>query len=86
MKIKITESGFVAGEYHEKGEVLEVTERQANTGVRRGRVEIVESGSGDGDTEKGRLKTKLDALGVPYRGNASVDTLKGLLAENDPTA
>lgn len=39
-KIEITESGYVAGEYHEKGEVLEVTERQASCGLRRGRVKI----------------------------------------------
>ena len=38
MKAEVIESGLVAGEPREKGQVLELTEREFACGVRRGRV------------------------------------------------
>ncbi|MDC1268150.1 hypothetical protein N8Z76_00295 [Gammaproteobacteria bacterium] len=38
---KVIESGFVAGEYHEKGEILNLTSRQKRTGLARERIEEV---------------------------------------------
>jgi hypothetical protein len=35
----VTESGFVAGAYHEEGEKLSLTQREFDCGIRRGRVE-----------------------------------------------
>lgn len=86
-KVKVTQTGYVAGQLHKEGEVLELTDRQTACGLRRGRIQVLEGG--DKDTEKEELKAKLTELGVEFRANASVDTLKKLLAEaeaNDPTA
>jgi hypothetical protein len=86
MKATITKSGYVAGGYHEKGEVLELTERQFNTGVRRGRVEAAE---GD-ETQNAKtavgdevleIRAKLDALGIKYHPRSKADKLREQLEE-----
>lgn len=40
-KVKVISAGFVAGSFYPAGTVLDLSERQANTGLRRGRVEII---------------------------------------------
>jgi len=84
MKIKVTEAGFVAGAYHEKDEVLEVSQRQADTAIRRGRAEITMVKP---EPTKENLKATLDAAGISYRDNASLESLQKLVgeAEADPT-
>lgn len=85
MNIKVTKSGFVAGAFHKEGETLEVSERQANTAVRRGRAEIVEGKPKD--DKKAELQAVLTEAGVKFASNASLATLQKLVdeAEADPT-
>ena len=86
-QVEVTESGFVAGEWHEKGKKLTLTERQKGTGLRRGRVKVLSEGgeedgpAGGDELELEEVRAKLDKLGVSYRPNAKLDTLKKKLAE-----
>jgi hypothetical protein len=93
-KVKVTTAGFVAGSFHKAGTILDLSERQAQTGLRRGRVEILKESTPavvpenkpDETPEVPALtleetKAKLDALGVKYRANATLSTLSKLLAE-----
>lgn len=92
---EVIESGYVAGEPHEKGEKLTLTARQKETGLRRGRIkplgqakDLEEEPEGEEPKRDPRdaLKAKLDQLGVEYRANASAKTLQKLIDENDPLA
>ena len=87
MQIKITEAGFAAGAHHEKDEILEVSERQANTAIRRGRAEFKHSEPEPTKPNKESLKTQLDAAEISYRENASLTVLQKLVdeLEADPT-
>lgn len=40
-KFKVTSAGFVAGAFHPAGAVLDLSDRQAATGIRRGRGHVV---------------------------------------------
>jgi len=64
---------------------LEVSQRQANTAMRRGRVDFIAKGD-ETKPSKESLKAELDAAEINYRENASLESLQKLVdeAEADP--
>lgn len=95
-RCKVTQDGYVAGAFHEAGEVLDLTERQRATGLRRGVIEDAGKGATVAEpkaepeaqekpqeaagSEIDDVRAQLDALGIKYRSDAKLGTLKGKLA------
>ena len=44
-KVKVIKAGHVAGIERKVGEVLDLSQRQTDTGLRRGRIEIIKEGA-----------------------------------------
>lgn len=87
MKARVTQSGFVAGEYREAGEVLDLTERQFQTGIRRGRIEAINQ---DKPKDKNILKDEAEELraelrkrGIEFHHKTGVAKLRDLLEESE---